>query len=111
MYTPDGRLNGRRDSILVQPKLVADILTPDEDSAITCRGLQVNFISESQNADRLEWDFGDQATASDTASGDSISYTYAMPGAYQVRLIASQASGCHDTSTHIISSIRLWSLR
>jgi PKD repeat protein len=51
-------------------------------------GLLVLLRAESVGADTHAWDLGDGTTA----EGDSLSHTYALPGAYIIRLTA--ANGC-----------------
>lgn len=51
----------------------------------------------SKNANTFAWDFGDAASANNTASGASASHTYASNGTYTIRLIAFNLTGCSDT--------------
>ncbi|WP_118972986.1 PKD domain-containing protein [Taibaiella koreensis] len=56
--------------------------------------LSVSFTNTSVNATQYEWDFGDGQTA--TVSDPS--HTYATPGVYTARLVATGASQCSDTA-------------
>lgn len=54
----------------------------------------VAFTNKSSNAIQSAWDFGDGATSTAT----SPTHTYTLPGNYTVRLIATDATGCSDTT-------------
>lgn len=87
------------DTIKIRQRLEADIITPAENSQIPCDGLSVKWISESKNATAVKWNFGDPTTTADTASGDTVVYTYPAQGTYTVTLFATQDGSCWDTTT------------
>ncbi len=88
------------DTITIRPKLEADIITIAENPQMVCEGLNVQLISETKNASDVKWDFGDLNTLSDTARGDTVSYTYPGEGFYTVKLIATQDGLCWDTVSY-----------
>lgn len=55
----------------------------------------VNFTSESQGAQQLQWTFHD----STTQNGPSASYTYGFPGTYGVELLVINEVGCSNRTT------------
>jgi PKD repeat protein len=59
--------------------------------------LKVNFTNASQNFTSLSWDFGDGQASTDA----NPSHTYAKIGDYTVRLVATGASGTHESSQKI----------
>lgn len=88
------------DTIKVLDELISDILTIKEDSSQNCTGLDMRFVSESQGANSLRWDFGDPTTLADTAWGDTAFYTYPTQGIYELTLYAMQDGGrCVDSTT------------
>ncbi|MCT4663949.1 MAG: gliding motility-associated C-terminal domain-containing protein [Flavobacteriales bacterium] len=63
-----------------------------------CTGNQtVNFEAIVDDSLTLLWDFGDQNTTADTASGYQVTYNYPADGDYDVRLISSRGAACIDT--------------
>lgn len=58
-----------------------------------CAGYPVQFQNMSLNADAFQWWFGD----GETSTADAPAHTYAQ-GTYEVRLIATGAGGCTDTT-------------
>lgn len=77
--------------------VVSDMVTPTEDPSILCDGLNIQFTSESINAQNLLWDFGDPSTTSDTARGPNPTYNFPAAGVYNVTLIANPRDPCSDT--------------
>ncbi|MGB3617610.1 MAG: PKD domain-containing protein, partial [Catalinimonas sp.] len=61
----------------------------------------VSFTSTSQDADFLDWDFGD----GQTGTGAEVTNTYAAPGTYEVQLIAQRSASCADTIRETIEII------
>ncbi len=55
--------------------------------------LTVNFQNTSTNGITYKWNFGDGATSTQ----QSPTHTYTTPGAFSVRLIVTNATGCTDT--------------
>ncbi|MBK7374591.1 MAG: PKD domain-containing protein [Chitinophagaceae bacterium] len=53
-----------------------------------------NTSTVSSGSLLYDWDFGD----GNTATTANTTHTYATPGTYQVRMIATSANGCKDTS-------------
>jgi len=62
----------------------------------------VNFLNQSNPATgaNYQWDFGDGGTSTDA----SPTYTYALPGAWQVSLIVSNDCGA-DTTTFVVGQV------
>jgi len=50
----------------------------------------------------ISWDFGDPTTTSDTATGDSVQYTFTEAGAYTITVIAENC-GETDTATFLLN--------
>lgn len=59
----------------------------------------VTFISDSENAENIQWDFGD---GSQPVSGDSVSHIFTTAKSYQVKLIVRGADGGSSGSTQTI---------
>ncbi len=76
----------------------SDVITQIEDTSLLCKGLTMNFTSQSQNATKLLWDFGDPNITTDTSSQANPTYTYNQPGNYLVTLIAEPGDTCADTA-------------
>ncbi|MEL6922690.1 MAG: PKD domain-containing protein, partial [Bacteroidota bacterium] len=64
------------------------------DAYASCPPLIAEFVNSSQNADKWEWDFGDD---SGTADLENPPHVYTQPGSYTVSLVASSTPGCTDT--------------
>ncbi len=60
----------------------------------TCPPFAVTFQNDSQNASSYEWDFGD---GSDSSNVINPTYTYMIPGVFDVQLIAESTPYCKDT--------------
>jgi PKD repeat protein len=63
------------------------------DTKSGCAPLTIQLTDTSLYSDNLEWDMGDGTTI----VGPLTQYTYAQPGIYRIRLIASNLNGCVDT--------------
>ena len=61
--------------------------------------LSVTFSDTSQNADRLQWDFGDGSSSTSDTSGDSVTHQYTRTGSYLVVLTAIKEGKQEETST------------
>ncbi|HNU55885.1 MAG TPA: PKD domain-containing protein [Flavobacteriales bacterium] len=70
-----------------QASFVADPMTG-------CVPLEVTFDNTSNGTDYAQWDFGD---GNSSANMDPF-HTYAIPGTYQVRLVAEAQNDCRDTA-------------
>jgi len=79
------------------PRVTSDMLTAQEDPAILCDGLTVQFQSQSPNASSLLWNFGDPTSTSDTSRATNPQYTYPFLGRYNVTLVANPGTTCSDT--------------
>ncbi len=88
-------------TIEILPKLEADMIIPSENPQMNCGGLTLRFISESKNAHSVKWNFGDLSTLSDTSNQDTAYYTFPKEGFYLVSLVASQESGCTDSTSYL----------
>ena len=69
-------------------------------------GGALTLINTSQNASSFSWNFGDGGTANQAQP----SYTYTVPGAYTITLIATNACGDSDTTTQQIQVLGLHDL-
>lgn len=84
----------RTDTVIIRNEIIPDMITPDEDSSLTCEGLQVQFFSETQNATSVTWNFGDPNSVADFSRDNNPSYLYPAPGVYTVTLTAYQGNDC-----------------
>ena len=64
-----------------------------------CSGNTVNFQSSDPAADLYIWHFGDPAAPGLSATGATVSHTYADPGIYQVQVSLPAYLACADTLT------------
>ncbi|MCH8903220.1 MAG: PKD domain-containing protein, partial [Bacteroidetes bacterium] len=66
-----------------------------------CIGLEVIFIATALNTDLYIWDLGngDVQVTYDNAKGDTLRYTYTIPGAFSPILILQDTNGCQYTIT------------
>ena len=55
--------------------------------------MDAHFAGTGQNADELDWDFGDGTLS----SGTSVDHTYSAPGIYTVLLSVMNQAGCSDS--------------
>jgi large repetitive protein len=65
----------------------------DSDVQSGCVDFDVQFFSESQNAEFLQWNFDDGTVVSEYAPD----HTFTEPGLYDIELIATSPDGCRDT--------------
>ncbi len=63
-----------------------------------CQGLTVKFDNKTFGATNYLWDFGVSNSNSDISTQFEPSFTYPIPGTYQVTLIANPGWPCSDTS-------------
>lgn len=69
------------------------------DSTGACPPLTVYMTNSSSNSVSYNWTFGNGSISSNT--NPSATYTY--PGAYTVKLIATHAAGCKDSTTKTVT--------
>lgn len=80
---------------------VVDVSIPDAQFEYqSVVGLDFDFNPLSQNGVSWLWDFGDGGTSTD----DNPNHNYANTGNYTVTLVITDAAGCTDTYTQIISA-------
>jgi gliding motility-associated-like protein len=84
---------GCRDTI-VQPVVTPVLAQSNFTFQIDSCSRTVNFTNTSSNATSYSWNFGDATISTQT----NPSHTYAASGTYNVRLIATTAGGCNDTT-------------
>jgi len=86
--------------VIIHPKPAAQFIAP---SAQCLTGNNFNLISTSTigsgNITDFNWDFGDGSTA----TGQSVSHSYAAEGSYHVKLITISDHGCIDSVIHDIT--------
>lgn len=82
------------DTIFIYPNVIAGMIYPD---TVECKGLEIEFINDSQNALTYAWDFGVQGTNSDVSSATDPTFTFPNPGTYTIQLISSVTPECSDT--------------
>jgi PKD repeat protein len=78
----------------------AGSFTPDIDTG--CHALTVNFTDNLTNVSSYQWDFGDGTIDSISNPSHVFNNTSQVDSSYIVTLIVSTASGCTDTSSHVI---------
>ena len=84
----------------------SDLVTPLEDTTMLCNGLEVDFTSESINARKYFWDFGDTNILSDTSRLINPIYVYPKPGLYIVKHLAiGKSSACNDTVSTVLNVV------
>ncbi len=72
---------------------------------VTCDGFNVSFSNAATlpSGAAYEWNFGDQASASNTSTSPTPSHTYTDSGVYTIKLKVSLAGGiCADSTTSIV---------
>ncbi len=79
--------------------IVADMLTPAEDSTLLCNGLNVQFQNESSNFNHLFWDFGVPGVSTDTSNLPNPVFSFPAPGNYTVLLVVNPGWQCSDSTT------------
>jgi gliding motility-associated-like protein len=75
---------------------VADFTVSD--TFTICPPLQVQFSNRSTYFRSLVWDFGD----GNTSTNENPSYSYAIPGTYNISLTVTSPGGCTDVKTGVI---------
>jgi serine protease len=68
------------------------------DSLNLSNGSSVFFVNQSQNAASILWDLGD----STNSTGSSFLHNYSITGNYNIKLKATDASGCTDSLTKVL---------
>ncbi|HOS47671.1 MAG TPA: PKD domain-containing protein [Bacteroidia bacterium] len=84
-------------TIFTYPQPITTSASPNaqfvKSDSVGCSPLTVSFNSLATSADSLIWLMGDGTIL----YGSNPSYTYAIPGDYQITLIAKNIGGCSDT--------------
>lgn len=84
--------------VFVHPKPAANFSTAPSPA---CSGAPLFFSDASSvfpgSINAWFWNFGDGSTLGDTANQNAPNYSYNLPGAYSVTLVASSSAGCMDT--------------
>ncbi|MEZ4739955.1 MAG: gliding motility-associated C-terminal domain-containing protein [Flavobacteriales bacterium] len=70
---------------------------------VFCEDLTVDFDNVSPTGQIWAWNFGDPATAADTSSLHSPSWTYSAPGTYNITLMANPGLTCADTTEAVFN--------
>ncbi len=87
------------DSVFVFPNAIAGMIYPD---TVECKGLEINFINDSQNSLNYHWDFGVSGVTTDESTAIDPTFTFPSPGTYAIELIASASPECADTIQEVI---------
>ncbi len=74
---------------------VAQIDGPD----VVCPGTTFNLTNQSIDADSYLWTFGD----GNTSTAESLTYSFSDPGTYDIKLLASNQSGCIAPDSTLIT--------
>jgi len=82
------------DSVYIYPNAIAGMIYPD---TVECEGLEINFLNNSQNSSMYTWDFGVAGTNTDVSSEPNPTFTFPVPGTYDIQLISSSSPECADT--------------
>ena len=80
------------ETITIYQQAIANFVLPDDS---LCTGESVSFISSSQFANSVLWDFGNGFTS----TSSTATYEFPSSGTYNVSLIAYGDGGCNDTLT------------
>ena len=83
------------DSIYIYPFVSASFAPPPN---YLCEGLTVAFLNTTENAANYQWDFGVSGISTDVSTQVTPTFTFPVPGAYTVELIASSTGACIDTA-------------
>ncbi len=89
-------------TIVEEPRAAFDTDPPPtagNDVIRICKGQTVWFDNRSQNAERYEWFFSDDLSVGRTVH---TQHTFAQPGTYTVRLVATSGCLCTDTTETVI---------
>ena len=73
--------------------------TASGDTVRICKGQTVWFDNRSQHAERYEWLFGDDYSASTSVHAQ---HTFQQPGVFSVRLVAISGCQCTDTTELVV---------
>lgn len=87
------------DTVFVYPNSIAGMIYPD---TVECRGLEIDFINDSQNSTSYQWDFGVPGTNTDISNDTDPTFTFPSPGTYTIQLIAQTTPACADTIQEVI---------
>jgi len=87
------------DSVFIYPNAIAGMIYPD---TVECKGLEIDFINNSQNSLNYSWDFGVPGTSTDVSTDIDPTFTFPSPGTYTIELIASSSPECADTIQEVI---------
>jgi gliding motility-associated-like protein len=71
-----------------------------------CNSLDLAFTNNSQDATDYSWDFGVSGSLTDTSTFKDPAFTFPSPGAYPVKLVATDGN-CRDTSDQQIRILDL----
>jgi PKD repeat protein len=89
-------------TIVEEPRAAFDADPPPAaggDTVRICKGQTVWFDNRSQNAERYEWFFSDDLSVSRAINAQ---HTFAQPGTYTVRLVATSGCLCTDTTETVV---------
>ncbi|HNL84086.1 MAG TPA: PKD domain-containing protein [Chitinophagales bacterium] len=75
------------------------ITQTSDTSYMSCNGLTVSFLNNSNNATTSFWDFGVSTLTNDTSIIKTPTYTFPDTGVYHVTLIINKGQTCGDTAT------------
>jgi gliding motility-associated-like protein len=85
-------------TVVINPSITASI---GYDRNYICKPGSVNFSAASNgNINSYSWGFGDGT--SNVTSNNSIAHNFGSPGTYNVTLLATDVSGCFDTTSTAI---------
>lgn len=87
------------DTVFVYPNSIAGMIYPD---TVECKGLEIDFINDSQNSTSYQWDFGVPGTNTDISNDTDPTFTFPSPGTYTIQLIAQTTPACADTIQEVI---------
>ena len=93
----NGCSNQASQTIIVNPQPIPNFIT----DTIICKGTNLAINNTSVNASSFIWDFGDGTTS--TASNPT--HTYSSTGFYDIRLLATTAGGCQDSTLKTVQVI------
>ncbi|MGB0839653.1 MAG: PKD domain-containing protein, partial [Chitinophagales bacterium] len=86
-------------AVTVDPVPIADFTT-----TLRCPGQPIDFVDASTEANVVSWswDFGDPDNSNDNSDNPTPSYTYYLPGSYEVFFTVVSDDGCEATYTETI---------
>ena len=87
------------DSVFLYPDAIAGMIYPD---TVECKGLEIDFINDSQNSTTYQWDFGVVGTNTDISTAANPTFTFPTPGTYTIQLISQTNPECADTIQEVI---------